>query len=238
VNARVAELLAGVDTKFIEGSLKLAEQCREADLPRSALHYLKQAGEAVRGDIQLSRAFTDLSEELDGEVDLFRARRVPTDSGLANWDSGEAWSGGKQGLVVDKVGMSIAFLREELPARYRFEARIELPEDSKGTPAYGLTFGPKDGSAMRLYTIAPSVDRAMVVEFGKGPSSRGTDFEDSVDYRGLEGTIAIDVRPGHVDFYYEDELVAEMDVDEPLLGQVGLMVQGTEATWTEVRLKY
>ncbi len=92
--------------------------------------------------------------------------------------------------------------------------------------------------ADRLLELLESSPGLEVLDLTGGAPELNEHFPFDLDPDALSTTLAIEVVPGHVDFYVDDELVGAVNGDAELAGRVGLFGQDTRALFEELRLRY
>lgn len=233
IDRTVAKNLGEADVKIVEGTVKLAGKCAEAGLNRSALRFIDATRAVMSGDGKL----TTLAEDLGEDLDLRRWRRINPAKGLAGWNSGKDWSAAVGGIEVKSKGLALAVCREDTPDRFRFEAEIEINKH-EDVFLYGLVFGSSPTSDEQLFAVLPAAEMVGVVQFIEGVPEFVEEFEVNLAWSAKAVTLALEVDETGVDFYIDGEHLGGMEGGEELAGRVGLFVQGAEAEFNNLRLKY
>ena len=107
-------------------------------------------------------------------MDLRRWRRLEVTRGLEAWAAGEDWSSQDGALVLDTQGLVTCLHREDLPARYEFEALIRADSDD-GFAVMGLAYGSSTGGAPELFALLPG-SYSRFVSRRAGCSDQGNPF--------------------------------------------------------------
>ena len=241
VDRTIAKNLGEADSAIVEGTLKLATSCAEAGLNRSALRFIRATQAVMSGDGALTDLENEIRTAMEGELgidpDMRLWRRLHPEEDLTSWRASEEWAGKEGGVRVKADGMSLATYRSDLPARFRYEAAVEVQSHGE-VWVYGLLFGSNSVSGELLYTVMPISDTIGVVQFVEGTPEFVETFEAELNGAATTAQLAIEVFPGRVDFYYDNEKVGSMEGGSELQGRVGLFVQDVEAKFSDLRLKY
>lgn len=232
IDKPVAEALATADTNLLTSVPEAAKAYSEAGMPHVALAFLQDA-EKLFGQPD---AFADTSSEIAASTgaDVRRWRRVAIDSELTAW-SAEDWTGAEGVLAASTEETVYAFVRQDLPARFRFEAVVDATKLQEGGLALML-FGANDES-LQLFGVS-SQGAALVAELEKG-------FKPKEDLRKVKKDrlgslkLAIEVRDDVAEFFIDDKLVATLTYQPgELRGQVGFVASTGAMEVRDVRLRY
>jgi hypothetical protein len=227
------------DAALIAGIKESAKTYKEAGFPRSALHMLATARAIVGGSAELAA----LSDEIRTEtgIDVRRWRRLPVEEGLELWEKDDGWSAKDAAIHVRTANLVLATCRNEMPETYRYEVAV-LPADQGDFPVYGLVFGSNSATGAQLFAILPKAGSTGLVRFEEGAPKITHSFAIPRGKETKEGQpqrLAVEVGPGWVELFIDDQKVGKVDVPpHELRGQVGLFAQKMKASFSDLRILY
>jgi len=228
----VAEALAVADGKLLTAVPQAAKAYADAGLPHVALAFLADA-EKLFGQPD---AFAEAAAEIAGAsgADVRRWRRIAIEPELGAWQA-EDWTGADGVLARSTEETDYAYLRQELPNRYRYEAVLDTSKLQPGGLAL-LVFGANDESLQLVGVTGQGM--AMVAELEKGFKSKKPLPSVKADRR-ANVKIAIEVRDDEAEFFFDDKSVAKLTYQPgELRGSVGVVVSTGEIAVRDMRLRY
>ncbi len=233
VDKVIAANLEAADAAYVDSTLAVAVQCKEAGLTRIAVKLLTQGLDALGGDERLAAMIAEMGAGLD----LGRYRRIPVDEELTYWQMGDEFVRVNDSIEVQPTGLSLAFCTMDTPKRFRYEARVGVIKGGD-LPFYGLIFGVNNASGMRLLAIAPSIGKSGIVEFIDNTPEFTRDLDLRENYDVDSATIALEIQPGRADFFFNGEPIGSIEGGEELVGGLGFFAQGAHLSWSDFKLKY
>lgn len=225
-----AEKLARSEAEAVGDALAAAEALAETGFRRAALWTLGAAEETLAGDARLAAAREELAA--DG-LDIRRWRRLPTDD--TAWERSEAFEAREGGIVARATALEFAFLRRDLPARFRYEVRVTPGAADGGFAAHGLIFG-ADPSGEELFSVLPGGALA-ILRLVDGESEALRDFDRRVDDDAESYRLAVEVDPDGAEFFVDGDSVGSLS-GPGSQGRVGLFAQSRQVAFDELRLRY
>ncbi len=235
INRNVAEGIEASDDKFATKVVEAAQGFREAGFPRSSVQLLDTSASVLGGSGALRMLQREIQSEDD--VDARRWRRLSVGDELELWQGNDHWSAadGAIRFEVDGVLSSLIY-REDLPEAFRYEARV-IQSDAGDFPVFGLVFGANNQTGQRMFTVFPETGAVALAAFKEGPEILEGLTQIPALADGLR--MAIEVRPGAVEFFLEGESVKELELPErEIQGRIGLFAQSVGATFTDLRVRY
>lgn len=210
----------------------------EESMPRMSLATLSRVEDLVGpSGPQLNLQAQVLESD---ELDLRQRRRLRVDDGLASWGQvGNSFEADGEAIVGRSPHIAYATYADLPAEEYRFEVTLQLL-DSVGT----------EGKVIGIFIGAGVGERKIVgwesfgnslVRLDVGPE--GPELDGKICSLGLgDGepvVLAMDVSPDGVTFYVDGEEVGShrYDADE-VAGRIGLVVQGAEARFSDMRMIY
>ena len=231
--------------EFVTQSLAAVQTYLDADRPLSALHLLDTSSRLVGGDAR----FTALTEKVraDSGKRLTRAYRPAIDVGMEGWNAADDFSAALGEISIPKVeGLKTATYDFAPPIPYRFEAEIVRSGNTRFAPL-GLVFASGlagDSNYAWIVTGKNGIDSLghfEITEEGPKlkqnymvPLAKGQKRPSKTNIK-----LAIQVEEDRLVFYANGQLVGEEEI--PLgsaAGKIGVFVQGTNGTFTNMRLEY
>ncbi|MCY2960634.1 MAG: DUF1570 domain-containing protein [Planctomycetota bacterium] len=228
----VADALAAADGKLLTAAPEAAKAYADAGMPLVGLSFLADA-EKLFG---LPDAFAGTATEIAKATgaDVRRWRRVAIEPELGAWQA-EGWTGADGTLAISTEETAYAYVREDPPSRYRYEAVLDTTKIGPGGLAL-LVFGANDQS-LQLVGVN-SQGMALVAELEKGFKSKKPLPSVKSDRR-ASLKIAVEVRDDEAEFFFDDKSVAKMTYQPgELRGKVGVVVSTGEIQVRDVRLRY
>lgn len=232
IDKAVADALAAADAKLLTAAPEAAKAYADAGLPHVALTFLADA-EKLFGQPD---AFADATAEIAKATgaDVRRWRRVAIDPELTAWQA-EDWTGADGVLSATTEETVYAYVRQEPPSRYRYEAVLDTTKIQQGGLAL-LVFGANDESLQLVGVNSQGI--GLVAELEKGFKSKKPLPTVKKDRR-ADLKIAIEVRDDDAEFFFDDKSVAKIKYQPgELRGQVGVVLSTGECTVKDVRLRY
>ncbi|MEM7310493.1 MAG: hypothetical protein AAF682_27710 [Planctomycetota bacterium] len=235
VNRNIGDGLRKADAGLTTAVAEVAEGFVDAGFPRSSVQLLDTSAAVLGGSGPLREMRLKIQDE--HELDVRRWRRLRVDDELALWQGGGDWGGEDGDVRVDTDALVTTTYREDVPASYRYEARI-YPGDEGDTPVFGIVFGSNNRTGMRMFGVLPGPGIAALVELKEGPEI--VDQIGRVPEIGGEGLLlALEVSPESVTFFMQGEKVKELPLTPAeVAGRIGLFAQDTSATFADVRIRY
>ncbi len=236
IDPTVADGLAAARTELVEATGEAARGLGLAGFPRVAL-LLVNTAETVMGS---HGALADVSANIPGAeaVDLRRWRRLEVAGGLEHWAAGEGWSAATGNLTLDTQSMQTCIYRQDLPARYDFEARVQAGTGGK-LPVVGLAYGPSLGGAPELFAIIPKSGTVGLFAFVDGQPTLIESFAVQYDRELTEHRLSLGVTPTSITFHLDGKQVGQVSGNVSASGgRVGVFGQATRAVFSELRLRY
>jgi len=231
-----AKAFAAADGLFLAGTQEAARAYAEKEFPLAALVLLDGARTLAGERAVLAQVRAKIAQ--DSGADTRRWRRVPAGADLAAWEAGAGWKADGEALVVESDGPSFCTLREEPPARFRFEVTLALEDFDEGDFA-ALTFG-AGPSTLQYFGLA-HMGEAAVLEIGALRDDweplDNAGFVAKKDFASLP--IAIEVGEGEVEYFARGRSAAKHAYPPgELRGTIGLIVQGCRARFPDLRVKF
>ena len=228
----LAEKLAKAGESFVGAASATAQEYVDKGLPLYALRFLARAEDSFGG----SRALAELRAKIatDGHLDTRRWRRLPLEEGLAGWEGSDDYSLDGDSIVVAKDG-GFLWCVDEPKIPYRFEVRVEQ-KDTQKPELVGLMLGAsREAEVIQgVLSYGPVI---LASEYGK----KGWKEDDDALVGKVEPkkayTLAIEVRAGEVEIFYDDVSVGKRTYEpKKLLGGIGLCAEGP-VTFRELRVR-
>ena len=256
LRARAQEELTEIDTfignalkenmeTFITESVKAVQSYVDAERPLSALHLLDISSQLVGGDAR----FIELADKIqdDSGKRLTRAYRVPVDAGLEGWTGSDSFVGaaGEISIDMDK-GLRTMVHDTAPPIPYRFEVEIDRSGKVDFAPL-GIVFGSDlSGDSNYAWVVSGKggIDTLGHYEF----TEQGPKLKEQYLAPPAKGEkraskekmlLAIQVEEDRLVFFANGKEVGQEEI--PLgsaNGRIGVFVQGTQATFKNMRLEY
>ena len=226
------EAEAAIHADFVDRVVGAADKYVELGRPRNALWTLDTALLILPGDATLARRRQRLGEST--RMDTWRWRRIPVTEGLRSFHPVGPWAVTDGALVVPATDAMECLLREEPPARYRFEVTVQS-DDMHSKSYAGILFGVPAADVWNVFAQVgeTSVELNRVLE--RWPLNK---FRARVDDREGDGVrLAVEVERTKVRLFVDGKLVKERDVEpDAMAGRLGVVAEGCTARFTEIRL--
>jgi len=228
----MAQLQEVAEGALRERVLAAASLYVEKGFPRTAIMCLEAAIRLLGRAPKLTERLREIVKAT--KEDVWRWRRVPAERGLAPWFCSGDWKARDAALAIETRYRGTLLLRDDLPARYRIEATVKI-EDMRTKPFVGLLFGVGDSGILNVWGTRPggTLEAIRIVEdlvtrnkLGELRSEWGAPFR-----------LAVEVDGGWARFFVDGSFVGEHYYDpKDISGRPGLMVEGSSATFTDVRV--
>ena len=232
VDPTMVQLQEGAEREFRERAGAAADLYAERGFPRTAMLTLKGAirllGRAPALEEQRRRILDQTTE------DVWRWRRFPAERGLDPWYPSGDWETQDGALAIETRHRGVLLCRESLPPRYRLEATVKISE-MRTKPFVGLLFGVGDSGILNVWGTKPGgtleanrivADLVRREKVGKLRGEVGDAFR-----------LAVEIDGGWARFFVDGALVGKRYYEpKDIQGRAGLMVEGSTARFTDVRL--
>lgn len=222
------------DGRFIAACAEAAQAYAEKKLPLSALRLLDDSRTAFGASSELARLRERIAK--DSGADTRRWRRLPIDDGLESWDKSEGWEAKDGGVQGTAAGPSFCCYSDDIPERFRFEARLQGTKLDPARGLFGLAFG-----------VGEKVHYMGLAGFGLcevGCLKKG-EWTEELRLGKLEPArlknilLALEISPGHVEFFIDGESAGQKDYEAgELAGAIGLLLQGGGAQFSDIKIRY
>jgi hypothetical protein len=244
VNPRLRDGLVNSVDLFVAKAQEVANEYVDGDRPLSALYLLESSARLVDGDARLLTIAQDI--ETESGVSLKRGYRPAVSEDLEGWSAPDSFSGSGGVLsVVSKPGINTAVIEEAPPIPFRWEVSIKL-DDQSDFPLAGITFGSTLNDEQMLAWIADTRRIAILVT---DPDTQALVPDEMKRLKKAEGSkkkpsrseihLAIEVREDRVVFFANGQEVFDKEMPaSKSRGRVGVFVQGTSATFSDMRIEY
>ena len=235
VNDVVGAAVGETDAAFVSATKEAAGAFAEAGFPRGAVYLIETSIAVLGGDASLAGLAAEIRSEKG--IDLRRWRRFALEGGLELWEAGAGWSAAGEELRLATDGLVTCTRRGEMPEAYRLEARIRPGKPDKEA-MFGLVFGSNSATGAKGFALAPQARAIGLVALKEG-GDVDQQFEHALKPDAKEYLLALEVTPGHVEFFLDHKRVGSVDLPRrELLGRVGVFGQDTEAVFADVRVRY
>jgi hypothetical protein len=228
----LAEKLAKAGESFVGAASGAAQEYVDKGLPLYAMRFLARAEDSFGGSRELAELRGKIATSAN--LDTRHWRRLPLNEGLAGWQGSDDYALDADSIVVANDG---GFLwADEVPKiPYRVELRVEQ-KDSQKPELVGLMFG-VSSEAEAIQGALSYGPVLLASEYGKKGWKEGDDelvgkVEPKKAY-----TLAIEVRAGEVEMFYEGASVGKRTYEpKKLAGGIGLYAEGP-VTFRELRVR-
>jgi Protein of unknown function (DUF1570) len=232
-----ADAKSKADEAFAGAAADAARGYMDKSMPLCALRLLDQSGSLYGG----ATALLALREEIAGKsgADTRRWRRLKTAGELAEWEVDGDWKapdGALVGTAEKDAGPIFCFWRDDMPERFRFEARVDASDLDKEDGLFGLVFA-ATSDALRFLGVQ-KVGVVSTCHVRKGPEFSKPIATLKPDQM-KSFTLAIEVFPGRVEFFVDGKPAGKpmtLTVEE-MRGKIGLVLQGGSLALRELRVR-
>jgi tetratricopeptide (TPR) repeat protein len=235
LDAALGTELPAAEATFLESSLTIASDYAGAGRPLVALDRLDLA-RASFGD---EESLTDLRAEIAkaSGADPRRWRRIDQGDLAVTWDaSGSEFQKGTEGIVARTDVPATCISKAELPDRYSFETRVAV-DDPGEHGLFGIVFG-ANANAMQIVVMLPNRS-VQLAELDGNRLKPIRPLGRAKEGGPLEVLLGIEVSGNKVEFFVDGKSVNKRPYrPDELAGGVGLLVQGGEGRFRDVRLRY
>lgn len=244
VNPRLRDGLVNSVDLFVAKAQEVATAYVDGDRPLSALYLLESSARLVDGDARLVSVAQDI--ETESGVTLKRGYRPEVPDDLTGWSARSTYSGRDGKLQVKyKGGINTAVIEKAPPIPFRWEVAIKL-EDQGDFPVAGITFGSTLNDEQMLAWIA---DTRRLALLAMDPETNMLTPENMTRLKKKKGSkkkpsrsqihLAIEVTEDRVIFFANGEEIFDKEMPaSKSKGRVGVFVQGTSATFQDMRIEY